>query len=260
MKIILIILPFALYSCMAQSSEQTGRFSDSLKTSRKNSTVAEYYRKHVNDSIASKSNGSVSNGSLENASLMPFTGKNYCYFDTASYLGGRAFAHRKLIASLHDTYNELDQIHPGRQFVIMECSNKHGGKIHPHRTHQNGLSTDFMMPLLKNNQPYYGLDSLGATHYLLDFDSDGKYLKDSTIHIDFELLASYMLVLQEKAMRNGLTISKIILKLDLKDNLLATQSGKILSNRGVYFARNLDPLINSLHDDHFHVDFELLKE
>jgi penicillin-insensitive murein endopeptidase len=71
----------------------------------------------------------------------------------------------------------------------MECSNKEGGRIFPHRTHQNGLSVDFMIPLIKNGIPYYGLDNLGANHYLLDFNNNGEYLKDTSIKIDFNMVA-----------------------------------------------------------------------
>lgn len=259
MKNLILLFSFALFSCTAQLNEQATQSSEPETNLQKATIVETYYTLHVNDSTASDSKGSVSHGTLENGSLLPFSGKNYRYFDIASYLGGRAFANCKLISTLENTYSALDKLHPGRQFVLMECSNEHGGKMHPHRTHQNGLSTDFMIPLMKNKQPYYGLDSLGATHYLLDFDDAGNYTKDSTIKIDFELLAQFILTLEEQAKRSGLKINKIILKLELKDELFASTTGKQLSKSGIYFARNLDPLINSLHDDHFHVDFAVIE-
>lgn len=224
-----------------------------------NKKLLEFINLNKDNNTPSVSIGTVSNGSLKNGKLVPFSGKNFQYFDTSSYVNGRAFVNNKLKKTLIDTYRILDSILPERKFQIMECSNKEGGKISPHRTHQNGLSVDFMMPLVKNNKPCYNLDSLGANHYWLDFDNNGQYLKDKNISIDFNTLATYILTLNNCARKNGLKISKVILKLEFKPYLYSTESGKIIKNKGLYFATKLTPLINSLHDDHFHVDFELVK-
>jgi penicillin-insensitive murein endopeptidase len=142
----------------------------------------------------------------------------------------------------------------------MECSNEDGGEIYPHRTHQNGLSVDFMSPLEKDGNPYYNLDTLGGTHYLLEFDDQGRYSADQTINIDFEVMAKHIWFLEQEARKNGLKISKIIIKKELKDDLFATEYGKKLKNSSIYFTQNLTPLINSLHDDHYHIDFEILSK
>ena len=139
----------------------------------------------------------------------------------------------------------------------MECSHQHGGKLYPHRTHQNGMSVDFMMPKLKDNKPYYGLDNLGAQHYMLTFDQNGKYSKDPSIEIDFNTIALHILELQSAAKKNGMSIAKVIIHTGIKDELFATEKGKILKQSEIYVVRNLSPLINSIHDDHFHIDFKM---
>ena len=51
----------------------------------------------------------------------------------------------------------------------------------------------------------------------------------------------------------------MIFKIELKDKLYATPNGQLLKKSGIYLAQQLTPLINGLHDDHYHVDFEEMK-
>lgn len=221
--------------------------------------VETYYRQNKGNDQPSSISGTVGNGKLENAKLLPFSGVNFHYFDTASYLGGRAFTSDKVLNALLATYKILETEVPGRAFCVMECSNEQGGKIYPHRTHQNGLSVDFMMPLVKNNAPFYELDSIGQTHYLLGFDNSGRLDSDTGVSIDFELVARHILLLNEQAKKQGLKVGKVIIKIELKDELFAGEFGKKLKASGIYIVQNLTPLINSVHDDHYHIDFEKLK-
>ncbi|MCP4521534.1 MAG: hypothetical protein GY827_07570 [Cytophagales bacterium] len=217
--------------------------------------IEQFYQKYsIQNITSSESRGTVSNGSLHNGVLMPYTGKNYKYFDTSSYLAKRAFTNIKVRDAVVQTYQKLEP--NNRQYQIMECSHEHGGKLYPHRTHQNGLSVDFMMPLIKNNQPYYDLDNTGKNHYWLDFDNDGKYSEDQTVSIDFDAVVEHLLTLNKTAKQNGLAIAKVIIKVELKDELFAAKCGKELKNSGIYIVQKLGPLINSLHDEHYHIDFK----
>lgn len=217
--------------------------------------IMEYMQLHSNDDTASISVGTVGNGSLKHGKLMPYKGKNFIYFDRESYLEGRAFMHGLALKSVLSTYDSLHQILPRRYFNVMECSNKKGGEMFPHRTHQNGMSIDLMMPLIKDGKPYYGLDTIGIKHYALNFDDGGKYTRDPSIEIDFNLVALQILLLDHFARRNGLNIFKVIIKIELKDELFATEYGQLLKDSDIYIVQGLSPLINSLHDDHFHIDF-----
>lgn len=252
-KVFLFLLALQIVSCTAQEKTSTNNIEDSVEIVVKNNLVTEFYNNHVNDSLKSISVGSVSKGSIKNATLLPFSGKNFMYFDTTSYLSGRAFSTEKTINAVINSYRELEDL--DRTFMIMELSNEHGGKMFPHRTHQNGLSVDLMVPLIKDGKPYTELDHDGVTHYLLDFDNSGRLSKDTSVQIDFNLIARHLLALNETAKEQGLKIEKVIINTDLKDELFNTHYGKKLKTSGIYIVRNLEPIINDLHDDHYHVDF-----
>lgn len=202
---LLVFLPFA--SCQSQTTIQA---PISNNISIENDTIEAFYTSNKGNDLPSKSVGTVSNGSLINGKLLPFSGTNFRYFDTTSYLNKRAFVSDKLLKTVISCYNECEHIFPGHSFCLMECSNEKGGKIAPHHTHQNGLSIDFMSPLLKEGKPYYSLDSLGAEHYLLEFDASGFNSEDKSIQIDFETVAHHLWILEQEARKNGLKISKVI--------------------------------------------------
>lgn len=217
--------------------------------------VESYIANHPDNGLPSKSVGTAAKGSLVNGKLLPYTGPNYFYFDPTSYTEGRAFANEKLVKSVLQTYGELAASHPDRVWGMMETGYESGGPITFHNTHQNGLSMDFMTPLLKNGAIHTDLDAIGAVHYLLDFDPSGRLREDTTITIDFQAMASHLLALENQARKNGLKIQKVILKLNLKDEFFATAEGKKLKAKGVYFAQNLPKVVDDMHDDHYHVDF-----
>lgn len=255
-----ILLPLLIQSCSGQT-DQPARIKQTetvLKPEEPN-PIQELYAKYSTKSEKSVSTGTVSNGSLKNGRIFPFKGPNFIYFDSASYLSKHAFTHQKVHDAVLATYRTFETILPSFEFGLMECSNEHGGKIWPHRTHQNGLSVDFMSPLLKNGVSTTDFNTIGLPHYLMDFDDNGIYTEDSAYSIDFNLVARHILALNDEAKKKGLKIEKVILKIGLKDNLFATEYGKKLKASGIYFATNLSELIDSLHDDHYHVDFTIVK-
>lgn len=258
----LYLIPFILLmlSCNAQTSveEKPVTKTETADTTKVLSAVEQLYNSYKSQTGVSSSLGKVNEGSLKNGYPVPFSGKNFCYFDTTSYLNKRAFVNDKVKSALLQTYDSLDKC-SDVYFGLMECSNEEGGKIWPHRTHQNGLSCDFMMPLLKNGIANTELNNLGAQHYLMNFSDDGIYEDNSEFSIDFNTMALHLLILQEMARKNHLVIDKVILKIALKDNLFATPNGKKLKESGIYFATKLSPLIDNLHDDHYHVDFKVTK-
>jgi penicillin-insensitive murein DD-endopeptidase len=255
LKPLIFFTALALVACTSVNGKKA---HDSKNVAVKDTTEVEKYQLlNANDDVISQSTGSVSNGTLKHGKLMPFEGINFRYFDTASYLNDRAFVNLKVLNSVLSTYEYLNEELPGRTFTIMECSHRNGGKLYPHRTHQNGLSIDFMMPLVKDNKPYYELDTMGQFHYLLDFDDAGRMTQDTSVHIDFELVAQHILALDSACVANNLSIKKVIINTDLKDELFEGPMGKQLQCSRVYVVKSLTPLINSLHDDHYHIDFEI---
>jgi penicillin-insensitive murein endopeptidase len=205
----------------------------------------------------SASHGTTGNGSLENAYQINYSTKNSKYFSFISYyLMDNGFVNSKLYQTLIDSYKECEKTCSETKFRIMECSDKQGGKLYLHRTHQNGLSVDFMVPKTKNGRQSRFYDRIGLLHYLLNFDSSGKFNLNKKISIDFETIGKHIISLDNAAKKNGLVISKVILKIDLKDDLYNTESGKEVKKRGIYFAKYLPKYIDIMHDDHYHIDFK----
>jgi penicillin-insensitive murein endopeptidase len=220
--------------------------------------IKEFYEKNKGDSLPSKIHGTEGAGTLDHAKLFPFSGTNFRYFDTASYLAGHAFMSDKMLQTLLASYQELETAVPGHLFTCMESGLQNGGHIDGHRTHQCGTSVDLMMPLMKDGQSYYKLDTIGGWHYSLEFDDRGRWTNDSTVVIDFNLLGTQILSLDKQARKLGWHVKKVILKLELKDEFYASLAGKKVRAKGIYLAMNLPPEVNKQHDDHFHVDFEPL--
>lgn len=220
-------------------------------------SVVNYFASNCCSISPSVSKGTPSSGSLKNGVLIPYIGENYFYFDSLSYKCGRAYVHSNVRDLLIAAFDSLYTLMPGRYFGIMECSAKNGGELKPHKTHQNGLSVDLMVPKIKDGKPYLGLDTLGIDHYLLDFDKSGRYSEDESVSIDFETMAREILVIKTLATQYKLTIEKIIFQIALKDDLFAGKNGQKLKDSGIYFAQNLPFLIDILHDDHFHIDFKI---
>ncbi|HBH48427.1 MAG TPA: replication initiation protein [Bacteroidales bacterium] len=213
------------------------------------------FYKNSGNSIA---HGKVHAGTLENAFKLPYRGSNFKYFSPLSYfILGRNYVHSSAHTTVINSYAKCETHLPGIKFSIMDCSKKQGGRLWPHRTHQNGLSIDFMTPLVKNGKQKRFYDGIGIFSYLLNFDSEGKLNKH--VSIDFETMAKHILLLDIEARKNGLKIKKVIFKINLKDNLYSTKSGAELKRRGIYFAKNLSPKIDKLHDDHYHIDFEFIE-
>lgn len=202
------------------------------------------------------SKGTPGNGSIENSWLMKRKLSNASYFSmTSYYLLDMAYLHSKLYQTLIDSYKECETTCPKIHFRYMECGKKEGGKTLLHRTHNNGLSVDFMVPKMKKGKQVKRYDRLGILHYLLEFDKDGKLETNNNIEIDFETMGKHIIALDNAAKKNGLRVKKVILQIDLKDDFYRTKSGMEVKRRGIYFAKALTPIVDKMHDDHYHVDF-----
>lgn len=203
--------------------------------------------------------GKYNDGSLQNAYLIPRKGANFkCHSWLSYYILGREYTHSSIYNTIIDSYAELAIKHPNRTYIYMESANKKGGRIYPHRTHQNGLSIDFMSPLIdeKGEPKYYSY--LGIFRYALNFDAQCRSTLNSKISIDCNAIAEHILLLQKHAKKHGLRITKVIFNTEMQSILFSTKYGKQLKKSGIYVTKNLTPLLNKLHDDHYHIDFEVI--
>ena len=212
---------------------------------------------HVNKGV-SESKGSVRDGKLQNGYLMPFDGPNFRYFSHFSYyILNNGYVHSSVYSTLMEAYKTCEMTCPGRQFVLMECTRKHGGRMLIHWTHQNGTSVDFMVPKKNKQDLDVWSNKAGMFHYLFQFDPVGKFALNADTEIDFETMAKHILALDDAAIKNGLHIRKILFNTNLQDELYNTEAGKELQQRDIRIIPHLSDLINRYHDDHYHVDFEL---
>lgn len=194
--------------------------------------------------------GSSSRGSLAHGKRLPTRGDNFVSY---SYLGaalGRNALHGRVREVVLQTYGELATMLPGKTFVYGETGWPNGGRLRPHKTHRNGLSIDFMVPVMNRSGESVPL----ATHvfnrwgYAVEFDSRGRH---AHWRIDFEAMAAHLYYLQQTAKRLGVGIRIVILAPELQPHLFATARGKQLQ-RTLRFSRNPSWV---RHDDHYHVEF-----
>lgn len=198
----------------------------------------------------SRAKGGVGKGSIAYAKRLPYRGANFTTYSFGGYLMGRTFVHDKVKKTVLDAYHICEETASSTHFILGETGRKHGGAFIPHRTHQNGLSVDFMTPLLRREEPYHRHHLFNLWGYAHEFDNKGK---KGNLEIDFEVMATHLLAIKEAARANGLAIQKVIFDPILRPQLLATKEGKKL--RSLPFTRNR---VIIRHDDHYHIDFKVL--
>ena len=196
--------------------------------------------------------GTTKNGRLENGVKLPVSGKNFISYSNATELESRTYVHSIVKKVVIESYAELNKVNPKKLFKYAETGFKNGGKFSPHKTHQNGLSIDFMVPVLdKNNKPTYFLTVAENQYgYDVDFNEQGE---NENLKIDFESLGAHIVALHKASLNNNIELWRIIFAPDLQDELYDTKYGN-------YIKSNIKiPTKKSWvrHDEHFHVDFKI---
>nr|WP_267498652.1 penicillin-insensitive murein endopeptidase [Massilia sp. IC2-278] len=190
-------------------------------------------------------------GSIAGAVALPADGANFEAYSRLGVQMGRTHVHAHVREVVLDAYAALARSAPGTQFVYGETGLKEGGRMRPHRTHQNGLSIDFMVPVLDARGRSVPLPSspLNKFGYGLEFDTGGKA---GELRIDYPALAEHLYALKEAAKRHEVGIALVIFDPALMPALLKTARGKELE--GLPFMKG-KPWIR--HDEHYHVDFDV---
>jgi len=201
-------------------------------------------------SRASTCYGTVSNGRLENGVQMPAGGSNFRAYSPAGVALGRTWLHARVRAVVLDAYAALERTAPGKMFVYGETGLAAGGRFAPHRTHQSGLSVDFMVPVLDAAGrsvplPATALNQFG---YGIEFDQSGRA---GELRIDFDAMAEHLHQLHIAARRRGVGVSVLIFDPILAQQLLRTTKGA--EQKGVLPLMKRKPWVR--HDEHYHIDF-----
>lgn len=155
---------------------------------------------------------------------------------------GRVFAHAPVAETVTDAYAVVAQDFPDTDFVLGEIGWAEGGPFAPHRTHQNGLSVDFMVPLTNGDR--FPASAMNRFGYDLEFDSAGAGAAEQ---IDFAAIDAHLIALQAAARDRGGSIRRIFLAPDLSARLSSETRNAFAFNMREAWVR---------HDDHYHVDFD----
>jgi penicillin-insensitive murein endopeptidase len=150
-------------------------------------------------------------------------------------------------------YRALETTHPDTTWVYGETGWPWGGDFWPHRTHQNGLVVDFMVPVRTPDRestqlPTWPWNGFG---YGLDFDDAGQG-EGHNLEIDFEAVAAHLAALKKSAGQNDLRIRKVIFAPALRKRMLRSDGARGI--RGLPFSQRP---VWVRHDDHYHVEFAL---
>lgn len=202
---------------------------------------------HATESICY---GTVANGRLENGVKLPNNGKNFTAYSSLGVTLGRTYVHSKVAEIVTKTYAAMEQASPDKVFVYGETGWSSGGRLRPHRTHKNGLSVDFFVPILDGNGRSVPLPT-GLTNkfgYNIEFDANGHFARYT---IDFEAIAEHLYQLHTTAKAAGAGIALVIFDPLFLPKLFAAKRGEFLKSN-INFMQGKAWI---RHDEHYHVDF-----
>jgi penicillin-insensitive murein endopeptidase len=196
--------------------------------------------------------GTTSNGHLEHGVELPSAGANFVGYSTVARLAGRTYVHSSVKDIMLAAYKDLEKGQPTKVYKYAETGFEEGGQFKPHKTHRNGLSVDFMTPVIDENNvsvhlPTHPLNKFG---YDIEFDKDDEY---EGLSIDYEAIAAHIVALHKQAKAAGYDLWRVILAPELQPNLYTTPYGPYL-NKHITFSKKRSWV---RHDEHYHVDFAI---
>jgi penicillin-insensitive murein DD-endopeptidase len=194
--------------------------------------------------------GTPAHGRIEHAVPLPENAGNFRAYSRAGVALGRTYTHTRVVDAITDAYAALARSAPDKIFVYGETGFEKGGPFKPHRTHQNGLSVDFMVPVVDAKGRSVPLPGRAANRYGYDieFDANARY---RDLRIDFEAMGEHLYALDRAGRRSGAPIDRVIFEPAFLPKLFATRRGPFLRDR-IAFVRGK---VWWRHDEHYHVDF-----
>lgn len=196
--------------------------------------------------------GTPSKGSLKNGVALPERGKNFEPFTSLAITLGRTYVHSTVKSVVVSAYQNLSKTFPNKKFMYGETGWEEGGKFAPHRTHKNGTSVDFMVPVLDKQGKSVTLPTsvFNKFGYNIEFDKKWKY---EELTIDFEALSAHIYFLNEAADQHQVSIKRVIFDPRLQPILFKTKYGKLLKGKIKFNSKQAWVR----HDEHIHVDFTI---
>lgn len=196
--------------------------------------------------------GTTARGKLEGAVELPARGANFTSYSEAAIALGRTHVHSRVEKIVVAAYRALEKSSPGTQFVYGETGWRDGGSFKPHRTHQNGLSVDFFVPVRDagNRSVPLPTNVTNQFGYAIEFDRTGRF---GEYVIDFAALGEHLYQLHRTARDHGAAIKLVILDPPYLPKLFATPRGPFLKANVPFMKKPAWVR----HDEHYHVDFEI---
>jgi penicillin-insensitive murein DD-endopeptidase len=206
----------------------------------------------LESSAPSRSIGTPSHGRLEHGKRLPSSGANFAAYSRLGTLLGRNTVHGEVRRVVLAAYAELAASRPETRFVYGESGWPRGGRLRPHRTHQAGISVDFLVPVRTASGrpavlPTWPWHRFG---YGVEFDATGRY---RDLEIDFDAVAAHLLALDRHARANGMRIDRVIFAPELMERLRRAEGGQEVVERLPFMKGR----VWIRHDEHYHVDFGL---
>lgn len=197
--------------------------------------------------------GTTAKGSLRDGVSFAARGEGFVTYSTLGNLVGRQYVHSRVHHALVAAFAALHTATPDRTFVLGETGLKAGGRVPPHRTHQNGLSVDIFMPVrdAESRQTMMPTAPWNKFGYSLEFDRNGR---GEGLTIDFDSVAELLLEIHRQAGLQGLAVERIIVAPEYVDRVLSAKAVRI-RELGPQFMRKPAWV---RHDEHLHIDFRLL--
>jgi penicillin-insensitive murein DD-endopeptidase len=194
--------------------------------------------------------GTSDNGRLASGWQLPVSGNNFSAYNSVGVLAGRTYVHSKVYRTVVDAYAILEKQAPSKTFVYGESGFRDGGKFKPHKTHQNGLSVDFFVPVVNSSGQYVPLPTsvFNKLGYDIEFVGSGQY---NELTIDYAAMAQHLLALQQAADKNGVKIWRVIFDNAFQKELFNIPEAALLRNRMTFSTKT--PWVR--HDEHYHIDF-----
>lgn len=196
--------------------------------------------------------GNAVNGSLEGGRRLAYAGDNYRAYSFALYALGRTFVHSAVRDAMRDAYAELYKSRPELRFVYAESGWPWGGRFAPHKTHANGTSVDFHVPVRTRDGQVTELPTspFQLFGYAVRFDGNGRY---GALGLDFDAMGEHLMALDKAVRAHGIRIRRVIFDVHLQPKLAATKPGASAMERLAFNRRQAWVP----HSEHYHVDFEV---
>lgn len=196
--------------------------------------------------------GTTSTGYLENGVQLPESGNNFEGYSSIARLAGRTYVHSAVKDIVVKSYKTLETELPEKLFKYAETGFEKGGEFKPHKTHRNGLSIDFMTPVINaaNQSVHLPTNPLNTFGYDIEFDKSGRY---DGLRIDYLAMSGHIVALHKEAKRQGYDLWRVIFDPKLQAPLFETKYGAYLK-KNISFSKKKSWV---RHDEHYHVDFSV---